>query len=303
MEGYNIVIGEIVEFEDKQKLGRYKVKIKSDGNKAIDKIPWSYPLMPKYINILPKPKEAVLVLLSTASNFDDTRYFIGPIISQPQNAEFDPYLNGNGSTDFITNPNSGNIDKSIDLFPETRGSFPDKKDISIIGRKSEDIILKNNEIDLRCGIRTAAVGNDKSFRGDIIYNNNDPSYIQLKHSENLSSEPTMEANSVVNIVADKINFIGHNRYTVSPESKTFNATSRNEKTDELLSDEDIRKIMKGAQSAVFGEVLVDVLSKMRSAIISHVHPYPGCKSIEDDDIKALEKINLDDIKSNNVRLN
>ncbi len=303
MEGYNIVIGEILDFKDEQKLGRYKVKIKSDGNKSIDKIPWSYPLMPKFINILPKPKEAVLVLLSTTSNYDDTRYFIGPIISQPQNVEFDPYLKGNGSTDFMTSPNSGSISKSIDLFPETRGSFPSEKDISLIGRKGEDIILKNNEIDLRCGIRNTAIGNDSSFRGNILYNNINPAYIQLKHSENLSSEPSMEADTVVNVVADKINLIGHNRHTVSPESETFKATSRSETSDELLSDEDIRSIMKGAQSAVFGEVLVDVLSKMRSAIIAHVHPYPGCKSIEDDNIKSLEKINLDDIKSNNVRLN
>ena len=42
---------------------------------------------------------------------------------------------------------------TIDNFDETKGAFPNNDDIAVIGRKSEDVILKDGEIDIRCGIR------------------------------------------------------------------------------------------------------------------------------------------------------
>lgn len=285
---------------DKNGGGRIKVKLKEDGPKSIDEIPDSFPLLPKTINIVPKKGEAVLVVMETLSSGKSQRYYIGPIISQSQYFEKDLYLDGKGSAVSMLPANSLNPLTNISHFEGTKGAFPESKDVAVIGRKSEDVILKDGEIDIRCGIRKPPVNVTKNFKGNVVLNNVDPAYIQLKYQSNLNSKQGQEANSVINIIADKINLIGHNAHnTTLGKSDKLPTMS----TDNIADDEVIRNFMDKSHPAVFGDELVKILKIIKSAILFHKHPYPGLSSIKTDYINELISTSMDDILSNNVRLN
>jgi hypothetical protein len=282
---------------------KLRIKLKSDGQLPTTQIPFAFPLLPKTLWTSPKEGESVLVVMESVNNPNSTRYYIGPLISQEQKFYKDDSADGFGAEKALNN-NQGSELKNIEMCAETHGSFPNMDDVSIIGRKGEDVTLKDGEIDIRCGIRKEFLNpSDPDWRGYIEYNNLNPAYIQLKHNggNTITSCPSMECNSVINVVADKINLFGHNNGTVALKSNKFNTVSKTGDNKEILSDEDIKNGMKNSYSAVFGEVLVDVLEKLRSAILNHVSPYPGMTPIKDFDISTLENLNIRDILSNNVR--
>lgn len=297
-----IKIGKVENIDDDGFNGNtIKVRLMEDGKIPISDIPSSFPLLPKMFSVMPKVGEAVLIFMSEINNGKSQRYYLGPIISQPQYFERDFYGNGEGSATSLINKSGSKPLQDINMIDGTHGSFPQKNDVSIIGRVSEDIILKKGEINLRCGIRQAPDNANSDTKGNIFFNNFDPAYIQLKYKKNISSNIGKEANSVINLVADKINLIGNNvnDSIYKNSSKKFNTNDPNE----LITDNDLNDILKNAEPAVLGHVLVGILEKMRTAIINHYHPYPGIPPIKSFDISNLENINMTDIESNNVRLN
>ena len=89
-------------FSDDANAGRIKVRVDTDGNKDTSELPYAFPLMPKTFHVLPKVGEGVLVVTGQIGNANSQRYYIGPIISQPQfntKCEFD-----NGRGDLILSP-------------------------------------------------------------------------------------------------------------------------------------------------------------------------------------------------------
>ena len=297
---YAIRLGEVENVDDEKSGGRIKVRLYDDNNIPSSDVDYAFPLLPKFFSITPKKGECVLILTEVQNNPRTQRFYIGPIISQPQYFEKDSYLGGFGTAASLMTGKSAKPLPNINLRGETKGSFPNQEDVALIGRTSEDIILKDGEVDIRCGIRTEADNsNDEALKGKVTFNQIDPAYIQLKHKPNISSGIGKEANSMVNVVADKINLIGLNRNKNSKYSEKFNVTDQSD----MITDEDIAKIMENAHTAVFGDVLVKILNKMKNAILMHKHPYPGKYPIVNDPIKILSETNMDDIESNNVRLN
>ena len=72
---------------------------------------------------------------------------------QPQYFHQEYYNGGRGTSSSLLQGSITNPLETIDHYDETKGSFPETNDIALVGRKSEDIILKDGEIDIRCGIR------------------------------------------------------------------------------------------------------------------------------------------------------
>jgi hypothetical protein len=104
-----------------------------------------------------------------------------------------------------------------------------------------------------------------------------------------------EFESVINIVADKINLIGSD----SREIYKFNDT------DELISDEEVGRFVKEAHQLPFGDKLIEFLRIFITAFQSHTHPWVGagmtpCKDIT---YKALADYNLESILSTTIRIN
>ena len=80
-------LGQVVDVNDETGGGRIKVKIAQDKTNG----EYAFPLLPKPIQVKPKVGEGVIVLSSELNNPDSNRFYIGPIISQPQYFEKDEY--------------------------------------------------------------------------------------------------------------------------------------------------------------------------------------------------------------------
>ncbi len=151
----NISIGEVVSVNDPNALGRIKVRIKGSVSKGgddgvtDDKLPWASPLNNKFFNVQPKVKEAVFVFTFSKQQMHADRLYMGPIISQPQQLNFDPFYSSAlaGFTFGQSQPL-----ESVNTIPEIKGVFPNPEDVSIQGRDNADITLKPNEVLLRAGM-------------------------------------------------------------------------------------------------------------------------------------------------------
>lgn len=266
-------MGQVESIEDFANAGRIKVKIVEDGNKSVDDLDFAFPLLPKMLQIVPKVGECVLVITAVLNNNTSNRYYIGPIVSQPQDMQYAPYDYNRGQAVAALKGNNVKLRESIENFSETEGSFPEKDTVSVVGRHSEDIILKDNEIDIRCGIRSEAVGYD-DLTGNVIFNKKNPSYIQLRNKYGRGH---------VNIVADEVNIISH--------KKQFNDNIILTDQNELITKESYDSLMKQLHQVPYGDVLVEYLKLIRDALVNHVHPWaqmPPCNALGITDVKYID---------------
>ena len=268
---------------------RIKVRIYPDDSdcKTIDDLPFCYPLLPKHFHINPKEGEMVLVITSVLGVTKGRRWFIGPIISQQYNLNYDPF---NFSAKSILD--NGKFVAPLprpELNPENEGSYPDREDIAIQGRQNADLILKDNEVRLRCGFKKEPTGKAKDT---LVFNREDLSYIQMKYKK-LKDHNGKKFASSINIVADRINLLSHDSRT------PFTLNDRKD----LITDEELVKILKNAHQLVYGDELVDFLKQLIEVIRTHTHPFamdPPCFTTPQ--TKVLNT-NLDEMLSNSVRIN
>lgn len=304
---YIIRTGQVESNTDDQGGGRIKVRLYEDNNKSVSELAYAFPLMPKVFSVTPKVGEAVLIFTEALNNPNTQRFYIGPIISQAQYFEKDEYERGNGTAASLLTGTSAKPSPNIKMNSQTTNSFPKEEDVAVVGRQAEDIIIKPGEINIRCGIKTEATNSDDSetLKGKVVFNNIDPAYIQLKYQKNLTGGIGKVANSVISLVADKINLIGLNRMQVvdsdSPRFDTFGKSG--DELNQLITQEQMQTIMNDAQPAVFGDTLERYLNMLRGAILNHAHPYPGLPPLKTDAITLISKIDFSKIKSDNVRLN
>lgn len=261
-------------------------------------VPWAFPLMPKTFQSVPKVGEAVLILSDESENNQAQRYYIGPIIAQPQYNDLSPYKYATSLIQAsMTNPL-----ETINKFDETRGSFPNVGDVAVVGRGNEDVILKYDQkagkssVDIRAGIRGKADSNNNpNLIGNIIFNNVDPAYIQLKYKSGIATGEKKSANSVINIVADRINIMSN-----KDESVSHNLHEK----DTLVNESKMNEIMDNLHQVAMGDKLVELLKIMKGAIMHHVHPWAGMEQCGDwpGFIKKLDKYDIDSILSEYVRI-
>lgn len=273
---------------------RIKARLNGESHLSVDELPYAFPWMPKFLHVMPKVGESVLIFNTRLGNEKSNRFFVGPIISQPQYMEKDEYDHGRGSSMSLLQ--GGYIEPlaRISNYDSTENAFPNNDDIALIGRKSEDIIIKDGEIDLRCGIRKDAYGENDGLIGCVVRNDYNPSYIQLKYEPNMMKRSGHEGDSVANIVADRINIISHQTKTPYDQSLTSKG--------ELIKSEDMDKLMEQLHPLPYGDVLVDILEKMRRAICYHLHPYPGMYPNNTNDVLKLNETDLNKVKSEYVRI-
>lgn len=270
-------------------------------------LPWCFPLLPKTFQSIPKLGEAVIVFVADlGAPTDSQRYYIGPVISQPQfnnycsGPQFNAYHSGGDATSLLDKADKKPLE-AVNKEPNTVGAFPKPSDVAVIGRGKEDVILRHgiddsSEIQLRAGIRGEPTNDpNPNMKGDIIFNDVDPAYIQLKHKKNLTAGESLEANSVINIVADRINIMSNKDNNIADNIKN---------RDSLVSDGKLNDVMVSLQPVPLGHNLFDLLSIMKMCILHHVHPWAGMEQCGDwgGYIKELEKFDLERILSKYVRI-
>ena len=100
----NIRFGIVQPYLDTDTSGTIRVRIPGIDDKksrdgdfkvSTDQLPPCIPLLPRFLNIMPKPGEGVLVfqwdtdMASPQAEFQTTRFWMGPVISKVTNLSFD----------------------------------------------------------------------------------------------------------------------------------------------------------------------------------------------------------------------
>lgn len=273
-------LGYVISVDDEYEGGRIKVRLNDDNYN--DDVPYSYPLLPYMLHILPKVGEAVLVVCSDISSANSTRFYIGPLIHQPQFVNFNSFEN---STSLLKGYNHATL-PSYNCDPETNGAYPQKDEIAILGRKDSDLIFSDNDVRLRCGVHLT----DKNKPLKSVFNKQNPTFIKLKKHEN---KLTNNTNSSATIVSENINLISTNG---SPE---FNVSNSNES----ITDEEMNKIIETAHKLPYGDVLLDFLNIFMKAFNTHTHAYHGLPPVPDINYTTLQNFDKNTILSKNVKIN
>ena len=305
MPNFSIDVGTVREVENTfSKDGydglRVRAELVQDKPNNINDIPWAFPLLPKVFQSIPKVGEAVFVFMEgdSGSKHTSQRYFLGPIISQPQ---YNSYCRKENATTLLQIHDNNPIEK-ISNVDETRGALPKSEDVAVIGRGKEDVILRYNkdadasEVDIRAGIRGEATNSEnKNMIGNIIFNGIDPAYIQLKYKKGLATNEKNAANSVINLVANRINIISNKDYNVS-----HNLGDK----DTLIQESKMDEVMDNLHQVPMGDKLVELLKLIKGAIMHHVHPWAGMEQCGDWSgfINQLEAYDIDSILSEYVRI-
>ncbi len=256
---------------DEEGLGRIKVRIigstteGGDGDTPTNDLPYCFPLLPKHLSTIPQKDEMVWVFVLGKNVQHADRLYIGPIISQLDKLKGDKFSASTplrGLTYGILKPNASVLadETTNTIIPELIGVFPKANEISIQGRYNTDITQKDNEIVIRAGKFETSFTN----QFNIAFNSKTQGFIQIKNDVNIpvseNSDKT-EKGTVTNIVSSKINLL-----TYKNGSPIININQ-----NDLISDEELKKIFKEAHQVPFGDILLEYLLLLKDAIFSHVH--------------------------------
>lgn len=248
--------GWVVNNADPTGAGRVAVRLApDDNNKKNGQIDiTAFPLMPKMFYVRPKIGEGVFVLLATTNDGESQRFYIGPVISQPHRMYFEPYFMG-GDTYQKAGPKDFDVNPYLD--DEAYGAYPKENDIAINGRENCDIVVSDDDIRIRAGVKL--VDDDTKYR--IVFNEKNPAYIKMRYHR----EPLVGDNkSTASIIADKIILLSNK--SADPNVDT---TDR----DDLISDEELNRVLEEAYTLPYGEKLVKLLKEMINIFNAHTHDY------------------------------
>lgn len=285
-----ITLGEVVSIKDENNGGRIRVRIRPTDNmiKRDENIPFAYPLLPKMLHIKPKLHEMVFIIFSDDKNKDSQRYYIGPVISQPQ--FLNKQLYGAGASNLLQG--SANKPAPSHQFT-TENLLPEDEDVALSSRKNTDILLKDNDILIRCGVKLL---NDSK----IEFNDKNPAFIKLKYYPYGHSFGKNNVNSVATIYADKINLISSN-------GDPYIGISDKE---ELLNDNAIDNFLRNGHEVVYGDILCELLCDLLKTFREHTHNYNNLPIVKDPNYKlfvskyGVDGRNIKDLLlSKNIKVN
>lgn len=280
---------EVLSVNDDKAGLRIKVRLEPEDNncKYIEDLPYCFPLLPKLIHVNPKVGECVMVILTNPSAPKGNRLFVGPVISQEYALNYDPFryqsralLSGNNFATPLADPK---------MNPENEGSLLDREDIALRGRQNTDVVLKDNEVRIRCGFKQTPVGNPSDT---LLFNREDLAYVQMKYKQ-MKDENDKDICSVINVVADRINLLSH-------DSRT-NFTLNDKKS--LITDEEQLKIEQNAHPMVYGDELINFLKQLIEVIKTHVHTFaldPPCFTTPQTSVLSTD---LDKMLSQSIKCN
>lgn len=267
--------GEVISIDDEYESGNIQVRIAELDNLVDDiNLPKAYPLLPKFLNINPKKGEIVRIILENPDTPQRGRMWIGSVISQLQYIEYEDLLTALSTTHL------GNLkpSPSIKTYPDAKNVFPDREDVALIGRKNNDIILKENKTLIRTG---------KHVDGDIYkLNKINPSFIEMSFDRKNDKGDIVSENI---IMADKIALISHDGI---PKIRPFDI-------DDTLKE----KIFSELSPLVRGNKLVKILELFRQFLLEHVHPYNALPPDPSGKYLDLQKLNFESILQKNIVIN
>jgi hypothetical protein len=279
---------QVISIDDNTDADRIKVRLSpEDNSKSMDEIDYAFPLLPKLLHVKPKVGEGVLVLLSVTNDGNSQRYYIGPVISQDHRLYKDNFFAGGDS--FLRGAFK-KFDVAPRMLPNMDGLLPNDNDIVIRGRKNSEIQITDDDVRIKAGVKVLNDSNEY----EMNFNTKQPAYMKLKyHQDNLNDD----SKSTATVVADKI-------FLLSPSSNyQYNLTDRKD----LITDDEMNKIIESAYKLPYGEKLVEFLQTFVNAFVKHSHPYPmlpPCATYTTDLLaQKTDLLDKEQLLSNTARLN
>ena len=293
---------EVINDRDPKLTGRVQARIKQlDKDYSDSELPWCFPVLPRFFNVVPKKGEGVRILMYTSdkNKTDINRSYIGPIIGQDQELEYQDKRTSLGTQSDI---GATNALLSSDYIKEAKGVYPNPQDVSIQGRDNTDIILTSAKIDLRAG--KFEIGNP------VKLNRKNPARIQLD---------LVDINeSVANIIADKINLVSYTGTNNPGGGTSFNKLQENGLD---TSGSDLQSYLGGDRELtqdnlpiggvlhplVYGDRLIEFCKLVQKFVQNHTHPYgqmvPDVATDDSDGIKKISQFNFSSMISHRIRIN
>ena len=165
----------------------------------------------------------------------------------------DPFFSGG---DAFLRGSYKKFDVAPRMIPDNDGILPNDNDIVIRGRKNTDIQITDDEIRIKSGVKL--VNEDEKYK--MAFNTKDPGYVKIKYHLNPLEDNSRSSTS---IVSDKIFLLSN----TSPNY--FNTTDRKD----LITDEELNKILNSAYKLPYGELLVEFLTTFVEAFVKHTHDF------------------------------
>lgn len=306
--------GEVVSIDDPYDAGRIRVRIEgvdndiTQSNELLDPnkggLPWCQPLMPKFINVVPKVGETVKIAVFDYRNKKIRREYIGPVVAQQRPPDFinSPFFPSKWRIE-VDNYN-GAWSQEPEALDGSWKIYPDKEDIAISGRRNTDVILRNktnyDEVIIRAGkIDYQSIVNNQDTQNDtnvvggsFKLNKKNPAYITINHTlpqtyadTNSERETKKKLNldkdrTHINIVADNLNLISHE------------GSSKKGFVTPILKGEDVLTQIKVENEKLhpipYGDVIWEFMNKMRAYVEGHIHK--GSRLPADGDITKNDLI-------------
>ena len=270
-----LYLAEVKNVYDEADGERIQVRLlPKDGRQ--NKLTTAFPLLPKMLRVKPKVGESVLILTMDDDNQASQCFYIGPIISQPQNMLYDPHYGGAAK---LLNGSWQNPNKAPHTNANTRGSYAEEDEVSIYGRRDTDIILGDKDLRIRCGARKFST-DGKSF----IYNVKNPAYIKLKeHDTVINKVGNNDSTTSISIVADEVNLLSHNG-----NGAAGILANQNGEIEDGDGEIAMKRIIQDAHVLPYGDELVKFLTMFLQMFKSHTHKYANLPPCPDDASKKLD---------------
>jgi hypothetical protein len=277
----NIYYGEVISIEDDTDGGRIKVRIADlDTRTPDDKLPWCYPILPKFFHLYPQVGEIVRIFIEDIRYPQRSRFWLGSVISQLQKINFDPIYTALSTTNVqISAP-----EPAINTYPDAKGVFPNKEDIALIGRDNTDVILRVRDVEIRAGKNELPDVEETTNSGVYQLNKENPASIRATYD--VTGQTTLSSSM---IMADKIALISHEGI---PKYKAAE-----------INQVDRQQIFNTAHPLGRGDVIVEALELIRKALIQHIHPYSGVPADKSGILIDLEKVDFTQILQKNIVIN
>ena len=276
-------------------------------NKSCTEVPYAAPLLPKHLQIMPKLGEACMVFVQKTSEPQNNRFWLGPLMSDKTKMAYQDAESGQDllntqlipkkSTDTTKQTKEG---KSLRKKGDFTGGFPEKFDVSIMGRNNADIILptRSDEQDsLNRGGEILIRAGKFSFNNDgKLFNNTvNPGFLRLKVLERNNIE-----DSVVHsmLYSDYISLVSYKNSDGSAGVPFIR------KIDPVLrTDTEIDTFHNALSPLVRGDKLVQFLRLLVNYVKNHNHPYHKLPSTDANSKPEIEKFDLISILSPHIRIN
>ena len=286
--------GKVLTNSDDLSGNRIQVRIKGvDDSIQNEDLSYAFPMLQKFVHVIPKIGETVLIFVPNVKNPFIDRVYLGPLISQPQMLKADNELYSSKSALDSGHREGSPSPKTI---PENKGVYPLDGDVAFQGRDNTDLIFRKNEVLLRAGKY-----NSDTVKGEIPkFNKTNPSYIQIKHDvifKKATDTTEEEKGGAINILSNKINLLTHKNG--SPRF-TLNVQTNH------ISDKELERIVNEAHPLVFGDDLITYLKLLRNAFLNHVHAYPGMKPQDlsgGNEIDKYLEFPMNSLLSKNIKIN